>query len=207
MAKGGKKGGKGGKKAASADDGRASPPPPAGPKNMSRKEAEAYAKAQWDYAQQVANEALTKVEEAAVTARWRPGELQSEMLHELRERRARGLARAREVTAKKAAEAGSVSIPALLCTKHGSNEERWLMGYKIPPPTNAPGEEPARLESDPDDRTVREIVEAMEPQTIPTGALPTAAFPRSNRPVLLEERPYTPRGDQKQASLTPAATA
>jgi hypothetical protein len=205
MGKGGKKA-KGGKCSASADDeGRASPPPAPGGK-MSRAEAQQWAAAQWTYAQQTADDALIKVEEAAVTARWRPGELQSEMLHELRERRARGLARAREVTGQKAAELGNVSLPALLCAKKGSHEERTLLGYKIPPPSAAPGEAPPRLESDPDDRSVQEIVEAMEPQAMPAGALPTAAFPKSNRPVLLEERPYTPR-NPKQVSVRPAATA
>lgn len=206
MAKGGKKaGGKKGATAAGGDEGRPPPPPP-GPKNMSKPEAQKWAASHWDYCQQEAAAAQAKLEEVAITARWRPGDLQSEMLHDLRERRAMGLARAREITKQKAAAEGHLAVPALLCTRRGSNEERWLLGYQIAPPAAAPGEEPVRLESDPDPRSVKEIADAMPPESMPAGALPTVAFPRSNRPVLLEERPYTPRG-QSKVSTFPAATA
>ena len=175
---------------------------------MSRAEAQKWAAREWEYAQEVAFAQNAKLEEKAANDRWLPGREVDDILDELRVRRELGLQRARQICSTKAAADGAVAIPALLLSARGSREEMKLLGYHLPPQAPAgPEVAPARQESDPDDRPVQEILAASQDGLfdLPTGALPTAAFPKSARLPDPVRRPYSPpRGERTTIMISTA---
>ena len=154
------------------------------------REAQAWASKQWELAREAAEQKVAALEAQAADMRAAavPAS-QRTSLEEYRERRATGLARAKAITQSLAAQEGGLSIPLLLLTKPDSNENRRILGY--PPKVGGPSEfeeEQRRRskEAEPDERSVQEIVDAMEAEgrgqsPLATGALPTVAWPNSAR--------------------------
>lgn len=145
--------------------------------------ARTWANKQWQRAQDDASARAAALEERVATDR-------SLSTDEYRERRAVGLARAREITSRRIDD-GGLHIPLLLLTSAGSKEEyaRILAG--------APSEDEAarhaeKLAENADTRSAKEIIQTMHEEgrgpVEQSTALKTVAWPKSHEsppPVLM----------------------
>ena len=164
----GKGGGKSPKKS-----GRRSPSGEDGGGSRRDPRAQEWADEQWKAAESAVYEQQDKIEQRIAEGR-------SIGVDTYRERRALGLARARAITSERTLDGGTLSIPLLLLSN--DEEAARIRSGELSEWEKARVAE--ALEDANDTRSAREIIEDMETEgrlPVFTGALPTAAWPASNR--------------------------